>query len=222
MLKQISFLPLSLLIASLASCASAGQGASIAEQPAQEDFDEAEKEEIFAPFEILLPEEPSAFDENDLETQEEEASAEVLEDGNEIVAIVDSVVITRQDFRQTKSEVEAVVEDLNQITKERDYSRWLDYLDPAYRRTLSDRNYLEQISNSLPQALRDRRVRLTTLKDYFDYVFVPSRQNIRVDDIQFITPSRVYVIMDLSRDQRAAVYILERGSGGNWKLVDRN
>ncbi len=222
MLKQISFLPLSLLIACLASCVSAGQGASVAEQPAQEDFDEAKKEEIFAPFEIILSEEPSALDESDLEPQAEEASAEVLEDENEIVAIVDSVVITMQDFRQTKSEIEAVVEDLNQITKERDYSRWLDYLDPAYRKTLSDRSYLEQISNSLPQALKDRRVRLTTLKDYFDYVFVPSRQNIRVDDIQFITPSRVYVIMDLSRDQRAAVYILEKESGSNWKLVDRN
>ena len=64
--------------------------------------------------------------------------------------------------------------------------------------------------------------RKKALEDYFDYVFVPSRQNIRVDDIQFITPSRVYVIMEMAQAQRAAVHILEKNGNGSWKLVGKD
>lgn len=144
------------------------------------------------------------------------------DDGDEVVAMVDSVAITKEAFNQTKSEIEIVVEDLNAITREKDYARWLTYLDPEYRKMLSSRSWLAGVSRSLPRALQERHVRLYTLEDYFDYVFVPSRQNIRVDDIQFITPSRVYVIMEMAQAQRAAVYILEKNGNGSWKLVGKD
>lgn len=144
------------------------------------------------------------------------------DDGDEVVAMVDSVAITKEAFNQTKSEIEIVVEDLNAITRKQDYARWLTYLDPEYRKMLSSRSWLAGVSRSLPRALQERHVRLYTLEDYFDYVFVPSRQNIRVDDIQFITPSRVYVIMEMAQGQRAAVYILEKNGNGSWKLVGKD
>ena len=172
---------------------------------------------------VLVPQEVSPKVEPVDEPQEEVIEEPVVEDeDNEVVAIVNDVVITKQEHLQTKSEVEDVVESLNRITRQKDYSRWLTYLDGEYRQTLSDRGYLDQISKSLPKALRDRRIALTSIKDYFEYVFVPSRQNIRVDDIQYITPSRVYVIMDISEGRHAAVYILEKGDDGKWKLADRN
>ncbi len=144
------------------------------------------------------------------------------DDENAVVAKVGSVEITRHEFKQTKSEIEIVVDDLNKITKERNYSKWLTYLDPEYRKTLSGKAYLDRVSKSLPMALQEKNIRLSSLEDYFRYVFVPSRQNIRVDDIQFITPTRVYVIMEISRGQRAAVYILEKSAGGEWRLVGKN
>ena len=151
--------------------------------------------------------------------EEPPPAIEAAIEADDVVAVVDDVVITREEHLQTKSEVEAVVDELNEITRNKNYSRWLTYLDGDYRETLSDRDFLAQISNSLPRALRERHVRLATLKDYFDYVFVPSRQNVRVDDIQYITPTRVYVIMDLANGGRAAVYILEKGDDSKWRLA---
>jgi len=52
-------------------------------------------------------------------------------------------------------------------------------------------------------------------------VFVPSRQNMRVDDIQFVSPTRVYVIMEIAPSSPAAIYILEKTPSG-WKLVPKN
>ena len=138
-------------------------------------------------------------------------------DENAVVAQFDTVTITKQTFRQTKSEIELVVEDLNKITYSKDYTRWLTYLSDEYRANFSEPAVLEKVSASLPT----KGIKISTLKDYFTYVFVPSRQNMRVDDITFVSPTRVYVIMDLAKDSPAAIYILEKMNGG-WKLVPKN
>lgn len=138
-------------------------------------------------------------------------------DDNAVVAKFENVTITKQAFKQTKTEIELVVVDLNKITYEKDYTRWLTYLSDEYKSTFSDPAGLEKVSKSLPT----KGIKLKNLKDYFTYVFVPSRQNMRVDDIQFVSPTRVYVIMELMKDSPAAIYILEN-MGGKWKLVPKN
>jgi hypothetical protein len=134
-----------------------------------------------------------------------------------IVAQFDTVAITKQTFENTKSEIQLVVEDLNRITTARDYRKWLDYLSSEYRNYFSNPVVLEEVSKSLPT----KGIQLQSLKDYFSYVFVPSRQNMRVDDIQFVSPTRVYVIMEITPKSPAAIYILEKIDGG-WKLVLKN
>ena len=154
--------------------------------------------------------------------ESEPPAEESVDEEDEIVAIIDDVVITRKDYMEAKSQVEVVIEELNQITKKKQYSRWLGYLDDEYKDTLSNRAYLSQITGTLPKVLRDRRVKLNNIRDYFEYVFVPSRQDIRVDDIEYITPTRVYVMMDMSGGRRAAVYILQKEDDGAWKLANKH
>ncbi len=138
--------------------------------------------------------------------------------GNDtVIAQFDTVKITKKTYESTKSELQLVVEDLNRITYARDYQRWLTYLSEAYVATLSDPANLEKVSASLPT----KGIKLKNLKDYFSYVFVPSRQNMRVDDIQFVSPTLVYVIMELSPKNPAAIYILEKTAAG-WKLAPKN
>lgn len=146
-------------------------------------------------------------------------SNNVIEPGDEntVVAQFDTVTITKQTFKITKSEIEFVVDDLNRITYAKDYGRWLTYLSDEYRQNFSDPEVLEKVSKSLPV----KGIKIKNLKDYFTYVFVPSRQNMRVDDITFVSPTRVYVIMEISKDSPAAIYILEKTKGG-WKLVPKN
>ncbi len=136
---------------------------------------------------------------------------------DDVVVRFDTVAITKKAYINTKSEIELVVDELNKITLDRDYSRWLTYTSDEYRSVFSNREVLDQVSASLPT----KGIRLRSLQDYFNYVFVPSRQNMRVDDIQFVTPTRVYVIMEIAPSQPAAIYILEKTPEG-WKLVPKN
>jgi len=139
---------------------------------------------------------------------------------NELDTIVikfDTVAITKLTFENTKTEMQLVVEELNKITLEKDYTKWLTWLSDEYKQTYSDPATLEKVSASLPI----KGIKLKTLQDYFEYVFVPSRQNMRVDDIQFVSPTRVYVIMEITPKSPAAIYILEKTPSG-WKLVLKN
>ena len=122
------------------------------------------------------------------------------------------------EFAGAAAEVAPVVEGLNQITRNKDYSRWLLCLDPSYRELLSCSSYLEQVSGKLPKALKERSVRLASIEDYFEHVFVPARKNARVDSIQFASPERAYAIMDLPENGQAAVYILQREERGTGSL----
>lgn len=134
-----------------------------------------------------------------------------------IVAQFESFSVTKHIFNITKSEIQLVVDDLNIITNTRDYTRWLTYLSEEYRLHFSDPAVLDKVSLSLPT----KGYKLKNLKDYFTYVFVPSRQNMRVDDITFVSPTRVYVIMEIAPKSPAAIYILEKTLEG-WKLVLKN
>jgi len=136
---------------------------------------------------------------------------------DDVVVQFATVAITKEAFIHTKSEIEIVVDELNKITYDHDYTRWLEYTSQEYRDEFSNREVLDQVSASLPT----KGVRLRSLQDYFRYVFVPSRQNMRVDDIQFVTPTRVYVIMEINPSSPAAIYILEKTEAG-WKLVPKN
>ncbi len=138
-------------------------------------------------------------------------------DSGEIVAQFENVKITKENFQATKRQLEIVVNDLNRITFSRDYNGWLSYLSPEYLQTFSDPATLAEVSASLPI----KGVQLKSIKDYFNYVFVPSRQNMRVDDIKYVSPTRVYVIMEISPGNPAAIYIIEK-FGEDWKLVPKN
>jgi hypothetical protein len=136
---------------------------------------------------------------------------------DEVVAQFDTIAITKKTYQSTKTEMQTVVEELNKITFSHDYERWLTWLSEEYIQTYSNQAFLERASANLPV----KGIKLKTLRDYFDYVFVPSRQNMRVDDIQFVSPIRVYVIMEIMPKSPAAIYILEKTSAG-WKLVPKN
>ncbi len=167
------------------------------------------------------PAEPPAISEpnGQPETETGETPAATTPDATDgdIVAQFENVTITKQTFITTKTELEAVVNDLNRITFSRDYNAWLEYLSPEYRANFSDPAVLAEVSANLPI----KGIQLRSIKDYFNYVFVPSRQNMRVDDIKFVTPTRVYVIMEISPGNLAAIYIIEK-FGNTWKLVPKN
>ena len=131
----------------------------------------------------------------------------------EVIAEFEGVTITKETYDQTKTEMEKIVENLNRITASKDYSQWLKLLSEEYKQQYSQALTLQKVSEALPV----KGIKLKSLRDYFTYVFVPSRQNVRVDDIKFVSPTRVDVIMKQA-NVSLLVYGLEN-IDGTWKLI---
>ncbi len=125
----------------------------------------------------------------------------------------DPSTISREQYETEKTEIEALVEVLNAITSSKDYNRWLGYLSDEYREFYSNPDVLKAQTSRLPV----KNLQLKNLKDYFNYVFVLSRQKCRVDDITYITPTRVKVIQK-EPGKSLIIYNLEKFDG-KWKLV---
>jgi len=129
--------------------------------------------------------------------------------------------ISQEVYNSTKIEVQAFIEKLNLIIRNKNYTAWKAELSPSFFAEISSREFLQQISDA--NALKGRGIVLNTAEDYFNYVVVPSRVNSRADDIEFITQNRVkaYTVIT-NRDgetQRLRLYDLEY-IGNIWKIVN--
>jgi hypothetical protein len=107
--------------------------------------------------------------------------------------------ITQEVYDSTMNEIKAVIGELNKIcteagrsaSAERSYNAWLTWLTDEYAGQTNDPDYLALLSQQ--PALKSRNIELGSQKDYFINVFAASRQNVRVDGIDFTAPQRVKV-----------------------------
>jgi len=112
-------------------------------------------------------------------------------------------------------DVRAFIESLNQIIRHKDYETWLSNLTEDYIVHYSDPSILSQYSN-YPIMLR-QGIKLLTLKDFFIYVVYPSRQNDKVDDIEFVGENLIKAITVSPKGDRNILYMLEK-HGDAWKI----
>lgn len=177
-------------------------------KPVQKEKVAVQEKAVSEPQQAVKQEEPKQEPPQPEELKKEEKKVE-----NDVVAEFEGVKITKEAHAQTKSEIELVVDELNHITAKKDYNRWLSFLAPSYKEMYSDQVTLKAASEALPI----KGIKLKTLRDYFLYVFVPSRQNVKVDDIQFLSPTQVNVLMLHGKDL-LLVYRIENTEDG-WKLI---
>lgn len=117
-------------------------------------------------------------------------------------------------YERTFSEIEETIAELNRVIQARDFRRWQEYLTKDYIDTYSDPVTLRELSET---PILDRNdIELTSLRDYFDWVVVPSRANARLDDLRFIRNDQVEAIMEV-RGQRVILYQLTNVDG-DWKV----
>lgn len=117
-------------------------------------------------------------------------------------------------YEQTFDEIEATIEELNAVISARNFDRWRTYLTDAYEEEYSDPERLEEIS-SMP-ILERNDITLTSLRDYFNWVVVPSRQDARLDDLRFLSENEVDAIMEINGNP-VILYRL-RKVDGRWKV----
>ncbi len=129
----------------------------------------------------------------------------------------DPSTITKEEYDSTKSDIQALIQELNTIIRTQNYNAWVDHLGPKYMAAISSPAFLARVSESA--RLKNQKIVLRDLKDYFIYVVVPSRANDRVDDIEFIGQNRVKAFTVTEKNQRLRLYDLEKTDQG-WKIVN--
>ncbi|MDR0623163.1 MAG: hypothetical protein LBG10_01895 [Treponema sp.] len=136
-----------------------------------------------------------------------EPAAEVFDPGS----------ISREVFDSTKVDVQQFIQNLNAIIRGRDYNAWVSHLGDDYYAEKSSPQYLSQVSEQ--PRLKTQKIVLSSAQDYFIHVVVPSRQNDRVDDIEFVSPTRVKAYTVTPNGQRLRLYDLE-SSENTWKIIN--
>jgi hypothetical protein len=152
-------------------------------------------------------------------------------------AAFDPNSISREVFANAKTDIQNLVNDLNRIIRARNYNAWIGYLADSYLATISSQGFLDEktedlykrdqvVANNLGRDPRqvEKRV-LKSPRDYFSYVVIPSRSNDRVDDIAFITGSRVRAYTIDTKGNRLVLYDLalvgDDGHGrGKWLIIN--
>jgi hypothetical protein len=125
--------------------------------------------------------------------------------------------ISQEVFDSTKSDIQKLILDLNRIIKAKNYSTWVSHLGKAYLDKISSGEFLASVSAQ--PYLKNNKITLTSAKDYFEKVVVPSRANDRVDDIAFVSQNRVKVYTINDRGERLRLYDLEN-PGDGWKIIN--
>ena len=145
--------------------------------------------------------------------------------------VFDPTSISQERYRDTKAEVQALIGGLNGIIRDKKYTEWIGYLSDSYFKEISIPAFLEEKTEELykrdqlvaaSQGRDPRRIQkriLGTPRDYFDNVVVPARQNDRVDDIDFISESRVKAYTVNAKGDRLRLYDLEL-IDNRWKIIN--
>lgn len=127
----------------------------------------------------------------------------------------DPASISPEVKRDTMEVVKSFINELNQVIRQKDYTTWRGYLTADYSTFYSAPSVLAEMSDSA--VLKRQGIKLESLQDYFLYVVYPSRQSVRVDDIEFTSPTQVKAVTVTPSGDRQVYYYLEK-VGESWKI----
>ncbi len=124
-----------------------------------------------------------------------------------------SGAISKDEFVEDKKDIMMIIDDLNEIIKNRDYDAWLAYVSPASKQYWSNPKNLAAVANRLPV----KGIKIRSMKDYFLYVFIPARQNSKVEEIRYVSKT-ITKAVEPKEDEDLIFYMFEKASSGDWML----
>jgi hypothetical protein len=127
----------------------------------------------------------------------------------------DEYEVSQEVYEQTFEEIEALIQELSDVISKKQFEKWLTYLSTDYIRTYNSTEQLDVI-NEYPQ-LKDNGVVLKDLRDYFNWVVVPSRSRAILGEIVFVGETEVVAYSSFD-GKRAKLYELEQ-LDGEWKIT---
>ena len=124
-----------------------------------------------------------------------------------------SGTISKDEFVEDKKDIMMIIDDLNEIIKNRDYDAWLAYVSPSSKQYWSNPKNLAAVANRLPV----KGIKIRSMKDYFLYVFIPARQNSKVEEIRYVSKT-ITTAVEPKEDEDLIFYMFEKASSGDWML----
>ena len=123
-------------------------------------------------------------------------------------------MVSEEVYTKTFDEIGEFIRNLNDIIRKEDYDTWMNYLSEEYIDRTSDPAYLREQSQQ--PLLKKNNISLHNLRDYFEYVVVPSRVQAQLDEIEFIGENQVKAYA-MIKDTKALLYLLVR-ENDKWKI----
>jgi len=130
--------------------------------------------------------------------------------------------ISQEQYQSTMAEVQKFIEEQNRNIKSKNFEAWKKSLSPEYFAEISSKENLQAISESL--VLKAQKISLKTPEDYFQYVVVPSRADLHVEEIKFISANKVQAFTiktdnKTGKEERLRLYDLEK-IDNTWTIIN--
>ncbi|MDX9802368.1 MAG: hypothetical protein RBT69_13640, partial [Spirochaetia bacterium] len=122
--------------------------------------------------------------------------------------------VTEDVYSRTFSHITILIDTLNSIIRSSKFDEWKKYLTKDYIDYYSSQENLKAY-NETP-ILKKHNIVLRSLKDYFNYVVVPSRSDVQLDDISFLDDNNIKAYMQI--DGEPVVLYTLINIQGNWKI----
>jgi len=146
------------------------------------------------------------------ETTSEENVSFSTEENEEYLRSVADVQVSRETFISDKREILQIISDLSDVMENEDYSRWITYIDQDSISYWSQSTVLQKAASRLPV----KGLKLSSLRDYFYNIFIPSRKGKDVDEIRYLTTDTVKAV-HVNGDTDVVYYTLYK-IDGLWKI----
>lgn len=150
---------------------------------------------------------------------EEEGVIVIQEDGDgsddeylrSIANLDETESVSKQEFTDDKNEILEIISELAVVMETKDTLSWLNYIDEESKEYYKNPVNLRKAQ----QRLRDKRIELKTIEDYFKYVWIPARQNSHIDEIRYISKTHVNAVQ-VREEQSDLVYYKFKKEKGKW------
>ena len=146
------------------------------------------------------------------ETASEENVSFSTEENEEYLRSVADIQVSRETFISDKREILQIISELSDVMENEDYSRWITYIDQDSISYWSQSTVLQKAASRLPV----KGLKLSSLRDYFYNIFIPSRKGKDVDEIRYLTTDTVKAV-HVNGDTDVVYYTLYK-IDGVWKI----
>jgi hypothetical protein len=120
-------------------------------------------------------------------------------------------------YTATKLDIQDYVRRLDVLIKAQNYEEWVKLLSKSYYELINSQEFLGAVSQQ--PRLKARNIVLRDSKDYFLNVVVASRSNLWVNDIEFVTLTKVMALTINQYGQRVLIYTLAKTPDG-WEITE--